>query len=722
MAIGGISVILAIVAIFFYLLYVVVPLFESAQIERAGLYTAPLAEHGPTLQLAMEEQSQIGARLTQNGHVVFFNTVNGRVITDTAIALPPNTTITTSALFADGQTFVVGLNDGRAVVVKQHYEVTYEESTRVITPKLEYPLGNAPLLIDTQGTALTHIIGQGQEETATFVAATTDGRLVMADFSPQKSLLEEESTPQRLAVVLAELADQYTHLLLDPERRRLYVGHANGDVSHYNLATKREPHLVERIRVTGGTTKITAMQLLTGGTSLLIGTSAGSIMQWFAVRDANNRYALTKIREFNAQRAPITVIAPELARKGFIAGDAQGTVGLYHATAERVLRIESLGSSPIVNLALAPRANALFAQDSTGMVSFERIHNPHPEVSWSSLWGKVWYEGYDKPQFMWQSSASNNDFEPKFSLTPLAFGTFKAAFFAMLIAIPFAIMGALYTAYFMAPRMRQVVKPTIEIMEALPTVILGFLAGLWLAPLVEENLPGVFMVMVAMPLSMLLFGYLWQRPFNPLRYKIGDGWLAALLIPVVILVTWAAMAASHPMENLFFGGNMRSWLGNEMGIDFDQRNALVVGLAMGFAIIPPIFSIAEDAVFSVPKHLVNGSLALGATPWQTLIGVVLLTASPGIFSGIMIGLGRAAGETMIVLMATGNTPVMDMSIFQGLRTLSANIAVEMPESEVGGTHYRVLFLAALVLFMFTFFFNTVAEIVRQRLRKKYSSL
>jgi phosphate transport system permease protein len=143
---------------------------------------------------------------------------------------------------------------------------------------------------------------------------------------------------------------------------------------------------------------------------------------------------------------------------------------------------------------------------------------------------------------------------------------------------------------------------------------------------------------------------------------------------------------------------------------------------MGLAVIPIIFSIAEDAIYNVPRHQVNGSLALGATPWQTMVGVVLPTASPGLFSATMIGLGRAVGETMIVLMATGNTAVMDIDIFNGLRTLSANIAVEMPESEVGSTHYRVLFLAALVLFMFTFFFNTIAETVRQRMLKRYGAL
>jgi phosphate transport system permease protein len=149
---------------------------------------------------------------------------------------------------------------------------------------------------------------------------------------------------------------------------------------------------------------------------------------------------------------------------------------------------------------------------------------------------------------------------------------------------------------------------------------------------------------------------------------------------------------------------------------------LVVGIAMGFAVIPTIFSITEDAIFSVPKHLTQGSLALGATPWQTLTRVVIPTASPGIFSAVMIGMGRAVGETMIVLMATGNTPIMDMNIFEGMRTLAANIAVEMPESEVGGSHFRILFLAALVLFAFTFMVNTLAEVVRQRLRQKYGSL
>jgi phosphate transport system permease protein len=259
-------------------------------------------------------------------------------------------------------------------------------------------------------------------------------------------------------------------------------------------------------------------------------------------------------------------------------------------------------------------------------------------------------------------------------------------------------------------------------MAALPSVVLGFLAGLWLAPVLERTFPALILAVAALPLAVWLVGLAWHRLPLSVRNRFPSG-AEVLLYAVVVAVALAGCVALSPaFERLAFGGSFQGWLLEATGLRYDQRNAVVVGLAMGFAVIPIIFAIAEDAFSNVPRNLVAGSLALGANRWQTVTQVVLPTASPGIFSAIMIGFGRAIGETMIVLMATGNTPIMELNAFNGFRTLSANVAVEIPEAPHGGTLYRTLFLAALLLFVLTFLINTVAELVRQRLRTKYSQL
>jgi phosphate transport system permease protein len=195
-----------------------------------------------------------------------------------------------------------------------------------------------------------------------------------------------------------------------------------------------------------------------------------------------------------------------------------------------------------------------------------------------------------------------------------------------------------------------------------------------------------------------------------------------VILPLLVMAGWIALAIGPSVEGALFGGDFRNWLATSLGVTYDQRNCLVVGLAMGFAVIPIIFTISEDAFSNVPSNLTAASLALGASRWQTALRIVVPTASPGVFSAIMVGFGRAVGETMIVLMATGNTPVLDWSIFNGMRTLSANIAVEISEAPHGGTLYRVLFLSAALLFAMTFVVNTVAEVIRQRLRLRYRAL
>src|SRR5690606_24420414 len=157
-------------------------------------------------------------------------------------------------------------------------------------------------------------------------------------------------------------------------------------------------------------------------------------------------------------------------------------VGIYFGTSQRTLLTQSASDKPIRKIAISPINNRALLIDESKNLSVLDVWNKHPEVSFSSLWQKVWYEGRDAPEYIWQASSGSDNFEAKMSFVPLSLGTLKAAFFAILFAVPLGVMGAIYTAYFMTPKLRGIVKPTIEIMAALPTVILGFLAGLWLAP------------------------------------------------------------------------------------------------------------------------------------------------------------------------------------------------------------------------------------------------
>ena len=713
-SLGGISVIIAILLIFFYLLHVVIPMFESAEISNHQTYSA--SGESKTLFVGLEEQGSIGVRFTDVGEVIFFDTASGKTVLSKNLNLPAKITSIASNL----DRVVLGFANGQVLAVKYVFDLSYPDDVRTLTPGIEFPLGEEPLVLDESGASLSQLSFQLNLEGAGFAATTDDNRLVFAHYIREESFISEEVTTEleyRSEIDLLEPVSKSSAntLSLEPGFGHIYLASDKNTLFDYTLEDEQineDPQLFKFDH------KISSIKLLLGGSSLLIGLENGEVQQWMPVR-VDGVKTLSFIRKFDEGMKSVSVIETEQRRKGFAVADNQGDITLYYSTSQRTLAKIDSGDAPISLMAWSARAQHLLAVDVNNQIHFYQVHNEYPEVSWDVLWGKVWYEGYDEPDYIWQSSASTNEFEPKFSLVPLTFGTIKAAFYAMLFAVPIAILGAMFTAQFMAPRMRQTVKPSIEIMEALPTVILGFLAGLWLAPYVENHLAGVFTLLLILPFGFILCALIWGYLPNKSVY---EGWEAALLIPVVLFLIWLSMTLSSPIENLFFDGDLRNYMSNEWGMSYDQRNSLVVGLIMGFAVIPTIFSIAEDALFSVPQHLIRGSLALGATRWQTMMFVVLPAASPGIFSAVMMGFGRAVGETMIVLMATGNTPLMDMSIFQGMRTLAANIAVEVPEAEVASTHYRILFLAALILFMFTFVFNTFAELIRHRLRKRYSGL
>lgn len=703
-ALGGAAVIGAIALIFFYLLWVVAPIFAGADIEPGPSYDPGGGE--PVLVEANDSE-EVGLLVSRSGQATFFDLDGGAVRERRALGRELRQAVPVS-----GHTGLYAVQDDEGAIsfLEATYPISFDDDTRVITPHLAFPFEEEWLEV---GDATSFDV---LYENFELLLATLQGRKVTIR---QYRNVEPGFPLERPRRAELTLRRAYDHVFFGPRGRWLYLVSKQGAIQVLDMARPTRPTDYYQGRLAPQGVGILDVEPLLGRYSLLVADETGGVGQWFMVRgESGERFEL--IRQFGLDE-PVKRILPEPRRKGFAVIDQSDRLHLLYTTSRRHLAQAPLVSTAVTAASITPRSDMLLTASPDGTVQSYLLHNEHPEISWSTMWSKIWYEGYQDPVYSWQSSSAETDFEPKFSLTPLLFGTLKGAFYAMLFAVPVAIMGALYTAYFMAPAMRRVVKPGIEIMAALPTVILGFLAGLWLAPLIETHLTAVLSTLVVLPVLVLATTWAWSR----LPDRITDpfqGWYALLVIPVIVATVWIAFALGPRLETWLFDGNIQAWMLANLGLEYDQRNALVVGLAMGLAVIPTIFSIAEDAIYGVPTHLINGSLALGATPWQTLMRVVILTASPGIFSAVMIGLGRAVGETMIVLMATGNTPLMDMNIFEGMRTFAANIAVELPESEVGSTHYRILFLTALVLFMLTFVFNTAAEVVRQRLRNRYGNL
>ncbi len=245
------------------------------------------------------------------------------------------------------------------------------------------------------------------------------------------------------------------------------------------------------------------------------------------------------------------------------------------------------------------------------------------------------WSDYDKPEYIWQPVSAIH----KYNIIPLVIGSLKTTLVALLFAVPLALGAAIYVSQLAPPKLKEYVKPVIELLAGIPSVVLGFFALIVMATFLQS------------------------------------------------------VTGSH-----------------------SRLNALVAGIALGIAVIPVVFSIAEDALTSVPRSYIQAALALGASKWQAAWQVVLPAAIPGVFAAVALGFGRAIGETMIVLMASGNASIMSWDLLDSTRTITATIAAEMAEAVFGGHHYRILFMLGMLLFAVTFISNLLGDIVIHRLK------
>lgn len=546
--------------------------------------------------------------------------------------------------------------------------------------------------------------------------------------------------------------------------------------------------------LSGHDSQPTSAEGLLGRSTMMIGNRAGYI-EGVALTANDSGSELLSIHRFRDRPESVKDLAASPVGRMLAVSFDSGNAGLFYVPNNKELLRWSVpeGTKRLMFSANGETVAAL----GDSQLSLWRIAVPFPEASLGTFFSRLWYEGYQQPQFVWQSSTGSAEGEYKFGLVPLIFGTLKATFYSMLIAAPIALLAAIYGSEFMNRKWRSRVKPVIELMASVPSVVLGFIGALVLAPLLRENLAWVLLSAVAILFFLMLGAHLWLVIPNRIAIRFQKlrlvaiflaipfgiwfagliapfvegwlfetsiiqwlansngtgwpGWFCLLLLPMSFLVAWImsvplgstiqsrarqmnAFAFSLLNVGMFLGAalavvllcGLSASLLTQIGLDprgpllgaYQERNALLVGGILGFAIIPLIYTISEDALQSVPQHLRSASLGCGATTWQTTVRVVVPTAMSGLFSAMMIGFGRAVGETMVVLMAAGNTPVMDINPMNGYRTLSATLATELPEAARGATHYHTLFLAAFLLFCFTLIANTCAEVVRMRFRKR----
>lgn len=834
--IGGLLVILAVAGIMLFLLQVVVPLFAGARVDAVREYR--VADLPPQLAMTTaDEYRTIGLALGRDGRLVGWHLQTGRPVEVPdfdlrGIAATAFTrTINRSNLafgFADGtvrfgavtlpaeimspEAVPAGterlddrdVTDGRSIfsTIPGNQIRRISVVARLEPPQQIAPAGTAIIAMDYRRG------GTAERPTVSFVTADANNVLRLSRAESRMNIMTRQ---MRTAVTSAELpalpaGTIITALLLTEQADMVIVGTAAGEIYRYDARDFNAPRLAERVRVMPTGEALTSLFFLIGEQSLIAAGASGTTDVFFRLPGGQDTAdGLRMVRAHTLQRQPAATDTAAASQRGkmFITADIAGNVWLRHTTSNQVMLRLSKPSDTnrFAAVALTPRDDGIMAVLPDGRVTLWNIRAPHPETTLATIFGQVWYEGYDAPVFTWQSSSGTDQFEPKLSLVPLIFGTIKATLYAMMFALPVALLAAIYTSEFLHHRIRAVVKPAMEMMASLPSVVLGFVAALILAPFVENIVPAVIFALILLPLSFIAAAHLWQM--LPRRIMLRNAGLTklTLIFGCLFAAFWLASVLGPTFERAVFGGNVKAWLNGDIagavgfttfllfplsvllvvsvqgalrdridsvigtggrvriglatlvrwvvftlaslaiavalamfltGFGFDprggvvgtyvQRNTLIVGFAMGFAIIPIIYTISEDALNSVPEHLRSASLACGATAWQTATRIILPTAASGVFAAVMIGMGRAVGETMIVVMAAGNTPILDWNIFNGLRALSANIAVELPEAVRDGTLYRMLFLAALTLFIMTFVVNTVAEVVRLRFRRRAAAL
>lgn len=891
---AGLGTILAIVTVCFFLVSVVLPLFQPGRVEEGPHFQVDAALRGAApVRTDTDEYGVVGWNYYADGRLVVFRMADGRVLK--TVDLFEGAAPTCQSFLLRGGDAIFGFADGTirlasisfttrfldfSDVEPRHRQLKVGESMDLgggvveLTPLGQFRLQEVAVTVGDpvklSDAALRRVDLIRLSSGPSFVAIDETQTLFVNEVRETRNLLTGKTTVRLSGGTLA-LTKEMTGgrgladwLLFEGRGDSVTLVWADGFAARFDSRLTGEIRFAEQTRLVPEGSRITVLEFMIGRMTMVVGEASGRVTTWFrvkptgalqtrdgstvVVRRAMHPPVASHLRPLKTGELPpeiqieedllvvptsdasvlveqhelspgqgvaVSALGISKRRRTVMVGYEDGHAEMFHVTSDRRLAKADVfpTGTPIQSISMGPKEDFVIFAGPNELARWD-LRIPHPQTTLAAIFTRVWYEGFERPEHVWQSTSGTDEFEPKYGLIPLIFGTLKATLYTMLFGAPLALLAAVYSSEFLHARTKARIKPTIEIMASLPSVVLGFLAAIVFAPFIERVVPQVLASAFTIPFMLLLGAFLWQllpglllgrlralrfaamflmlplgmalgallgplvqtllfggdlkawlawapNPADPAAnaaspYRDGAGGWMLLLLPLSALAaTFFCVRFVNPIVASRFHGGSRASMAlahlvkfligtavtvaialtissflSFLGFDprgtivgtYIQRNAMIVGFVMGFAVIPIIYTLAEDALSAVPEHLRAGALGAGATRWQTAITIIIPTAMSGLFSALMIGLGRAVGETMIVLMAAGNTPILEWNIFSGFRTLSANIAVELPEAVQNSTNYRMLFLAALTLFAMTFVVNTVAEVVRLRFRKRAYAL
>ena len=733
--VGGVIVIAAVMGIFVFILFQVAPLFQGAKVKLLSRHQMTDAVDS-VVAVDLDEWGELPVLIKNNGSLRYLDLKGDRGAMEVGQVFKAGETLSSIHYQSQKRLLVAGSNSGKFAFAKVGYRPEFDAYSR----RTAHPDVRVSDWFDLSGKGeRVEFVDYGEGDSHKLAVgvcedAAGNRRLRAVRLEQNRSLFGEGG---RISLgarydLTRDVEGIIRQVDVATEGDLVLITTENGEVFvFFNQGGKLE--LGQRFYPFGDLPdkRVLRSDFLLGDTSAVFTGWGGETRVYSVSLDrAKGKRLFAETNAFEPM--------PELP-KGFFPGVRNKSfllMGAHHASLRfsttESIRWQEDFEFEIYRGIIGEKYDRLGFLDRTGTFHLYQLRDPHPQAGLKAYFGKIRYEDHGESAYIWQSTGGTDDFEPKLSMLPLLLGSIKGAFYALLFAAPIALLAALYTAQYLRPKWRDIVKPIMEIMASLPSVVLGFIAALWLAPLFDTRVPSLILALLGIPLATLICGWCWGRLPQTARARIPTGLEFLFLSPIILITCFLCWKAGPLLEGLLFVvtnpdsgervADFRLWWPEFTGSTYTQRNSLVVGFMMGFAVIPVIFSIAEDALSNVPQSLSAGSLALGASRWQTALKIVLPTASPGIISALMIGMSRALGETMIVVMATGNTPLMDFNIFSGMRALSANIVVEFPQAPFQGTLYRTLFLGALALFVLTFIINTLAEVLRQHLRNRYKAV